>query len=197
LAVITETGTRRFFAVSSFDRSPEFAGLTRNPATPVLGIIPLNAVGRARSILELSAPPSLCARASEMRVGGRYDEVCTDRHERAWSVQSDAAAMLPADGTTGQLTAGRAPPPPPPHPVCVPPARAPPRRPGWRGAAAGKTALAAAAGQRERRRPGWLLLVSGRATGFHVFVFYDRSAGARRGAEYRRTRNIVINTAVL
>jgi len=195
LAVITETGTRRFFAVSSFDRSPEFAGLTRNPATPVLGIIPLNAVGRARSILELSAP-SLCARASEMRVGGRYDEVCTDRHERAWSVQSDAAAMLPADGTTAQLTAGRAP-PPPPHPACVPPARAPPRRPGRRGAAAGKTALAAAAGQRERRRPGWLLLVSGRATGFHVFVFYDRSAGARRGAEYRRTRNIVINTAVL
>jgi len=197
LAVITETGTRRFFAVSSFDRSPEFAGLTRNPATPVLGIIPLNAVGRARSILELSAPPPLCARASEMRVGGRCDEVCTDRHERAWSVQSDAAAMLPADGTTaGQLTAGRAPPPPPPHPAC-PPARAPPRRPGRRGAAAGKTALAAAAGQRERRRPGWLLLVSGRATGFHVFVFYDRSAGARRGAEYRRTRNIVINTAVL
>jgi len=196
LAVITETGTRRFFAVSSFDRSPEFAGLTRNPATPVLGIIPLNAVGRARSILELSAPPSLCARASEMRVGGRYDEVCTDRHERAWSVQSDAAAMLPADGTTGQLTAGRAPPPPPPHPAC-PPARAPPRRPGRRGAAAGKTALAAAAGHRERRRPGWLLLVSERATGFHVFVFYDRSAGARRGAEYRRTRNIVINTAVL
>jgi len=96
----------------------------------------------------------------------------------------------------GQLTAGRAL-PPPPHPACVPPARAPPRRPGRRGAAAGKTALAAAAGQRERRRPGWLLLVSGRATGFHVFVFYDRSAGARRGAEYRRTRNIVINTAVL